>query len=170
MCDIAAGRAKTCDNLQGGVEELYFFNYIDDAFTVVANVCTAINVGLTDTYKYVIQGDGNTLTESNVSDKKVGTKVNTQTLVAQLKQVDSATNVELDALLAGEISAVYKDRNGQYRWIADKGFNVTSTAELVTGAARTDFNGYNVTLVAETLDMAPSLDETTVTAFLALVA
>lgn len=170
MCDIAAGRAKTCDNLQGGVEELYFFNNIDDAFTVVANVCTAINAGLTATYKYVIQGDGNTLTESNVVDKKVGTKVNTQTLVSQLKQVNSATNVELDKLLAGDISAVYKDRNNQYRWIADKGFNVTSTAELVTGAARADFNGYNVTLVSETLDMAPSLDASTVTAFLALVA
>jgi len=168
MCDIAAGRAKTCDNLQGGVEELYFFNNITDAFTVAANVCTAMNAGLTAAYKYVIQGDGNTLTESNVSDKKVGTKVNTQTLVAQLKQVNSATNVELDKLLAGDISAVYKDRNGQYRWIADKGFNVTSTAELVTGGARVDFNGYNVTLVAETLDLAPSLDASTVTAFLAV--
>ena len=170
MCDITKGRAKTCDNLQGGVEELYFFKYIPDAFTVAANVCTAMNVLVTASYKYVIQGDGNTLTESNVADKKVGTKVNTQTLVAQLKQVDSSTNVELDNLLAGDITAVYKDRNGQYRWIADKSFNVTSTAELVTGAARTDFNGYNVTLVAETLDMAPSLDAATVTAFLAVVA
>lgn len=169
MCDIAAGRAKTCDNLQGGVEELYFFKYIPDAFTVAANVATAMNAGLTAAYKYVIQGDGNTLTESNVVDKKLGTKVNTQTLVAQLKQVNSATNVELDKLLAGEVSAVYKDRNGQYRWVADKSFNVTSTAELVTGAARTDFNGYNVTLVSETLDMAASLDASTVTAFLAVV-
>lgn len=170
MCDIAAGRLKTCDNLQGGLEELYFFNNIVAPFTVAANVCTAMNAALTAAYKYVIQGDGNTLTESNVADKKVGTKVNTQTLVAQLKQVNSATNVELDKLLAGDISAVYKDRNGQYRWIADKGFNVTSTAELVTGAARTDFNGYNVTLVSETLDLAPSLDAATVTAFLAKVA
>ena len=169
MSDISAGRLKTDDFLQGGVREIYFFNYLDDAFTVSANVATAINASLTACYKYAIQGDGNTLTESVATDKKTGTKVNTQTLVAQLKQVNSATNVELDVLLQTDVSAVYKDYNGQYRFVAEYGFNVTSTAEAVTGGARTDFNGYNVTLVAETLNLAPSLDASTVTAFLALV-
>lgn len=170
MCDIASGRARTCDSLQGGVSEIYFFNYVKDAFGVVANVATSIDAGLTTVYKYEIQGDANTLTESVVVDKKTGTKVNTQTLVAQLKQVNSATNVELDKLLAGRVSAVYKDFNDQYRAIALDGFNVTATAELVTGGARTDFNGYNVTLVNEAKDLAPSLDASTVTAFIALVA
>jgi len=170
MADIAAGRLRTDDNLQGGVEEIYFFNYVAGAFTVTANVATAIDSGLTAVYKYEIQGDGNTFTESNVVDKKTGTSVNTQTLVAQLKQVNSATNVELDKLLQGRNSAVYKDSNDQYRWIALKGFNVTSTGELVTGGARADFNGYNVTLVAEQKGYSPSLDASTVTALLALVA
>ena len=169
MSDISAGRLKTDDNLQGGIREIFFFNHLDKAFTVSANVATAIDSGLTAVYKYAIQGDANTFSESNAVDKKTGTKVNTQTLVAQLKQVNSETNVELDILLAGEISAVYKDYNGQYRWIADRSFNVTSTAELVSGGARTDFNGYNVTLVSETKDLASSLDASTVTAFLALV-
>ena len=170
MSDISAGRLKTDDFLQGGVREIYFFNFLDDAFTVSANVATGINASLTACYKYAIQGDGNTFTESVVTDKKTGTKVNTQTLVAQLKQINSATNVELDVLLQTDVSAVYKDYNGQYRWVAKNAFNVTSTAEAVSGGARTDFNGYNVTLVSETLDLAPSLDESTVTAFLALVA
>jgi hypothetical protein len=170
MSDIAAGRLRTDDNLQGGVETIYFFNYLDDAFTVTANVATAINASLTAVYNYDIQGDGNSLIESNVADKKTGTKVNTQTLVAQLKQVNSATNVELDVLLETRISAVYKDFNDQYRWIAIKGFNVTSTGELVTGGGRVDFNGYNVTLVAEQKGYSPSLDASTVTALLALVA
>jgi len=169
-CDIAAGRLRTCDNLQGGVEEIYFFNYLADAFTVSANVATAKSAGLTAAYKYEIQGDGNTLTESNLADKKTGNKVNTVTLVAQLKQVNSATNVELEKLLEGQNSAVYKDSNDQYRWVAIKSFNVTSTAELVTGGAKADFNGYNVTLVAEQKGFSPSLDASTVTAFLGIVA
>lgn len=168
-CDISAGRARACDNLQGGVEEIFFFNYVADAFTVSENVASAINAALTVVYKYEIQGDGNTLTESNLADKKTGNKVNTVTLVSQLKQINSATNVELDKLLEGKVSAVYKDFNDQYRFVAVKGFNVTSTAELVTGGARADFNGYNVTLVAEQKGFSPSLDEATVTAFLALV-
>ena len=170
-CDIAIGanRDKVCNNLQGGNEEFYFFNYIDDAFTVVAGEATTVNVGLTAAYKYVIQGDGNTFTQSSVTDAKVGTKVSTQTLVGQLKQVNAATNVELDKLASGTIAGVIKDRNGVYHWFAKDSVNVTSTIEAVTGGARTDFNGYNVTLVAETLELAPILDAATVTAFLALV-
>tara|TARA_R110000796_G_scaffold97429_1_gene204405 strand:+ start:4462 stop:4983 length:522 start_codon:yes stop_codon:yes gene_type:complete len=170
-CDIAIGanRAKVCNNLQGGNEEFYFFNYIDNAFTVVAGQATAVAAGLTVAYKYVIQGDGNTFTQSSVTDTKVGTKVNTQTLVGQLKQINAPTNVELDKLASGTIAGVIKDRNGVYHWFAKDSVNVTATIEAVTGAARTDFNGYNVTLVAETLDLAPILDAATVTAFLAIV-
>ena len=169
MSDITSGRARTDDYLQGGVREIYFFNYINDAFTVAANVATAMNSGLTVAYKYVIQGDGNTLTENNVSDKKIGTKLNTQTLVAQLKQINSASNVQLDLMLEGQNSAVILDWNGQYRWIAENGFNVTATADAVTGGARNEFNGYNVTLVSQTLRLAPILDSSTVTAFIAIV-
>ena len=172
-CDIAIGanRGKVCDNTQGGVKNVYFFNFVDSAFTLTARVATALD-GLTGqtVYKYVVEGDGNTFTENSVADKKTGTKVNTQTLVAQLKKIDSATSIELDKLLSGKNSAVIEDYNGTYRWIAEDSFNVTSTAEAVTGGARVDFNGYNVTLVAETLETSPTLDATTVTAFLALVA
>ena len=124
MSDISAGRLKTDDFLQGGVREIYFFNYLDNAFSILANEAYAINSSLTACYKYAIQGDGNTLTESVVTDKKTGTKVNTQTLVAQLKQVNAASNVQLDILLQTDVSAVYKDYNGQYRFIAEYGFSI----------------------------------------------
>lgn len=172
MCDIAIGanRDKACNNGQGGTSEFYFFNYVDNAFDVTNGEATALN-GLTGqtVYKYVIEGDGNPYTQNSVTDAKVGTKVNTQTLVGQLKKIDAATNVELDKLASGNIAGVVKDRNGKYHWFAQDGVNVTSTIEAVTGGARADFNGYNVTLVAETLELAPILDSATVTAFLALV-
>ena len=172
-CDlaIAANRTKPCDNTQGGTSEFYFFNYVDDAFTVTAGEATALSglVGQT-VYKYEIEGDGNPFTQNSVTDKKVGTKVNTQTLVGQFISIDAATNVELDKLNSGKIAGVVKDRNGKYHWFAKDGVNVTATIESVTGGARTDFNGYNVTLVAETLELAPVLDSATVTAFLLLVA
>lgn len=172
-CDIAIGanRGKVCNNNQGGVKNVYFFNFVDNAFTLTGRVATALDgLALATVYKYVVEGDGNTFTENSVTDAKVGTKVNTQTLVAQLKKVDSATNIELDKLASGQISGVIEDYSGNYRWFAEDSVNVTSTVEAVTGGARTDFTGYNVTLVAETLELAPTLDATTVTAFLALVA
>ena len=171
-CDIAIGanRLQPCTILQGGNEEFYPFNFITDAFTVTAGIATALNVALTVAYKYEIAGDGNTLTQSSVSDYKAGTSVVTQTLVNQLKQVDGVTNVELTKLAQGKISGVLKDGNGVYHWVGhENGFNVTRTVEAVSGGARADFNGYNVTLVAENKDLAPTLDAATITAFLAIV-
>ena len=172
-CDIAIGanRTKPCDNTQGGTSEFYFFNYVDNAFTVTAGQATALD-GLTGAtvYKYEIEGDGNPFTQNSITDKKVGTKVNTQTLVGQLLAIGASSNVELDKLNSGKIGGVVKDRNNNYHWFAKDSVNVTATIEAVTGGARTDFNGYNVTLVAETLELAPILDSATVTAFLALVA
>lgn len=173
MCDVAIGQGRTCRGKgQGGLaNEVYFFNYVTDAFTLTDGVATALD-GLTGeaVYKYVIMGDANIFTESIVSDHKTGSKVNTQTLVTQLFSQDSATSVELDKLAAGKIAGVVIDNNGKYRWFAEDSVNVTSTVEAVSGGARADVNGYNVTLVAETLNSAPELDATTVTAFLELVA
>ena len=169
-CDIAIGanRGRVCDNLQGGNTRIYFFNYIDNAFTVAAGVVTAINVALTVVYEYVVEGDANTFTQSVATDKKTGTKVNTQTLVGQLKALNAATNIELDKLASANIGAVVKDRNGKFYWFAKDGVNVTATIEALTGGAATDFSGYNVTLVAETLELAPVLDSATATALVAL--
>lgn len=168
-CDISAPRAKQCDTSQGGVEEYYHFNWIEDAFTVTAGIATAMNVALVNAYKYVVEGDGNTFESTGIADKKNGTRVYTQTVVAQLKQIDGATSVELDTLMAGKVSSVRKDRNGKYWWIADESYNVTSTVQEVTGGARVDFNGYNVTLVAESKRPAIELDSATVAAFLLIV-
>ncbi len=171
-CDIAIGanRDKVCTTSQGGNEEFYPFNFIEDAFTVVDGIATAMNAALTVAYKYTINGDGNTLTQSKLADFKTGTSVVTETLVNQLKQVDGATNVELEKVAEGNISGILKDRNGLYHWVGhENGFNVTRTIEAVSGGARTDFNGYNITLVSENKTFAPILDASTTSAFLAIV-
>ena len=171
-CDIAIGanRLQPCTNLQGGNEEFYPFNFVADAFTVVGGIATALSASLTVAYKYEIAGDGNTLTQSSVSDYKTGSSVVTQSLVNQLKKVDGASNFELTKLAQGKNSGILKDRNGVYHWVGhENGFNVTRTIEAVSGGARADFNGYNVTLVAENKVLAPTLDAATITAFLAIV-
>lgn len=171
-CDIAIGanREKVCTTSQGGNEVFYPYNFIADAFTVVDGVATAMDAALTTAYQYTIEGDGNTFTDSLAADFKTGTSVYTQTLVMQLKQVESATSLELERAAQGNISGILKDRNGVYHWVGhENSFNVTRTVEAVSGGARTDFNGYNVTFVAENKAKAPTLDTATVAAFLAIV-
>jgi len=171
-CDIAIGvnQEDVCNNLQGGNEEFYPFAFLDDAFTVVDGVATAMNVALTVAYKYVSNSDTNTFTDILLADAKTKSSIVTQTLVYQLYKVDGATNFELAKLAQGKHSGILKDNNGVYHWVGhEAGWNVSRQVEALTGGARTDVNGYNMTMIAENKDFAPTLDAATVTAFLAIV-
>ena len=168
-CDITTGRARVCKQSLGGQSTLYIYNYDgDDAFTIVAGECTAIDASLTTVFAFELEGDGNTLEESLVSDRNTSTTVNTQTLTTILKQVDAATGANLNLLAYGYPQFVVKDRNGVYSACAlDDGadFTVVQT----TGGAKTDLNGYTLTGVSTTGSLSPKLDSATITAFLALV-
>ena len=167
-CDITIGRDRACKDGLGGNSTLYLYNELADAFTVLGGEATAMNVLLTAAFAFPLEGDGNTLEQSMVSDRNTGTKVNTQTLTVMLKNMDAATNAQFNLLAAGYPQAVVVDRNGNHHAIGlDDGIDFTVLAS--TGAAKTDMNGYTLTGIATTTDIAPLLDEATVTAFEAVV-
>ena len=167
-CDITIGRLRPCKDGLGGVKALYLYNGLEDAFTVVDGEATAMNVALTAAYKYELEGDGNPLEQEMVSDRNTGTTVNTQTLTTVLKKMDAPTNDEFKKLAAGYPQAVVEDRNGNFIAVGlDDGIDFT--VALTTGGAKTDLNGYTLTGVATTGELAPLLDDATKTAFLAIV-
>ena len=167
-CDITAGRVKACKQNLGGLGRLFLFNYVADPFTVSAGVATAINPDLTEVFEYEIEGDGNNVSESFVSDRNTGTSVNTQTTTIVLKKIDATTSAQLNLLTYGFPMAVVKDRNGIYHAIGiDDGIDFTVVQS--TGGAKTELNGYTLTGVSTTGALSPKLDSATVSAFLALL-
>jgi ribosomal protein L6P/L9E len=167
-CNITTGRAKACKEFQGGVQSLYLFNFLENAFTVVDGEATAINPLLTEVFEYKVEGDGQTLVENMVSDRNTSTTVNTQTITAMLKGIDADTSAELNLVAKGYPMAVVKDRNGVYHAVGlDDGIDFT--IDQATGGAKTDMNGYTITGVSTTGSLSPKLDSATITAFLALV-
>jgi ribosomal protein L6P/L9E len=167
-CNITTGRAKACKEFQGGVQSLFIFNFLENAFTVTAGEATAINALLTEVFEYKVEGDGQTLVENMVSDRNTGTTVNTQTITAMLKGIDAETSAELNLVAKGYPMAVVKDRNGVYHAVGlDDGIDFT--IDQATGGAKTDMNGYTITGVSTTGSLSPKLDSATITAFLALV-
>ncbi len=168
-CDATKGRVRICKESLGGQGKLYLYNSLEDPFTIVAGVATAMNASLTVAYEYELEGDLNTLVENMVSNRNTGTTVNTQTLVTTLKKIDAATSAEMNLLAKGFPQAVVKDRNGIYHAIAvDDGIDFM--VDQVTGGAKTDLNGYTLTGVSTTGALSPKLDTDTTTAFLAVVA
>jgi ribosomal protein L6P/L9E len=167
-CNITTGRAKACKEFQGGVQSLFIFNFVENAFTVADGEATAINPLLTEVFEYKVEGDGQTLVENMVSDRNTGTTVNTQTITAMLKGIDAETSAELNLVAKGYPMAVVKDRNGVYHAVGlDDGIDFT--IDQATGGAKTDMNGYTITGVSTTGSLSPKLDSATITAFLALV-
>ena len=169
MCElIAANRGRKCNASNGGSAEFYPYNFVEDAFTVVDGVATAVNSSLTEVFKYEIKGDANIFNAPLTGDENTGTSLCLQNLVLQLHTIDSTTSFELTKMTQGRISGVLKDKNGLYHWVAENGFK-TFIADPTTGGAAADFNGYNITATAESKTLPALLDEDTVTAFLALV-
>jgi len=167
-CDLTAGRAKACKQGLGGLGKLYLFNFVEDPFTVVAGVATAINPLLTTVFEYELEGDGNNVSESLVPDRNTGTSVNTQTSTFVLKKIDATTSAQMNLLAYGFPMAVVKDRNGIYHAIGiDDGIDFTVVQS--TGGAKAELNGYTLTGVSTTGSLSSKLDTATVTAFLALI-
>lgn len=168
-CDITTGRERQCKTSLGGAKKVWFYNYVEDPFTVASGEATAINPLLTEVFEFEIEGDGNTLDQNFIGERQNGTSVNTQTLTAIFKKQDAVSSANFDKLVKGQPQAVVQDRNGNYHALGiDDGMDVTITAS--TGGAKTDLNGYTVVATATTGDLAPMLDSATVTAFLTLVA
>ena len=145
------------------------FNFLEDPFTVVAGEATGMNVLLTAAYEYQLEGDLNTFVQDGVTDRNTGTTVVTQTTTAVLKQISADDSAQMNLLAKGYPMAVIKDRNDNYHAIGiDDGidFNVNAS----TGGVKTDLNGYTLVGTSTVGDIAPLLDSTTVTAFLAVVA
>lgn len=167
-CDITQGRTKGCKNAIAGTSKVYFFNNVENPFTVVDGVATAINPLLTEVFQYDLVGDGNNLVQSMVGDRNTGTSPNTQTLTLALNKITKEDNNQFNLLVYGYPQAVVKDRMGNYHIVGITD-GIDFTVSPTTGGAKADFNGYNITGVATESQLAPIMDEDTVTAFLELV-
>lgn len=168
-CDVTAGRSKPCKSHLGGASKLFIFNYLEDAFTLLAGEATAMNVLLTEAFEYDLTGDGQVLVEDMVSDRSAGTTVNTQTITALTQGIDALASNELKLLAYGRVSAIVKSNDGNYHLVGDTDgvdFSINST----TGTTQAEFNGYTITGTSIENKLSPILDAATVTAFELVVA
>ena len=167
-CDITNGRDKSCKNAIAGTSKVFLFNDIENPFTVVEGIVTAVNPLLTDVFQYDLIGDGNTFVQSLASDRNTGTSINTQTLTLVLPKIRKEDTHQFNLLAYGYPKAVVLDRMGNYH-VVGISEGIDFLVAPTTGGAKADFNGYNLTGTSMESQIAPILDSSTATAFLALV-
>lgn len=170
MCLITSGRnIPACKDSIGGLKNAFLINFVEDSFTVTDGEATAINVNITEVFKYGLRNDGNNFSESVVSDKNTGTTTNTQTLTLALPKLDKDTAFQIDLMSKGRPVIVVQDKNDNYKVVGiSEGCDLTGSG-LDSGGARSDFNGANLTFTAIESAVAPFLDSATITALEALI-
>jgi len=164
-CDIANGRLEVCKDAVGGLDAIYFINYGIDASSDLSYNITNTDVidavsGVSSLYKYELKGT-NSFTQVVTSSRENGTSFVEQTLSVQLKKQDIATHKTVKLLSYGRPHIVVRTRNNQYFLAGlERGMELT-TANVESGTAMGDFNGYTLTFVGMEKIPANFLDCTT---------
>jgi hypothetical protein len=167
-CGLTSGRTEPCRDAIGGLKAVYFLDFIEDSFTIVAGEATAINAAVTEVFKYELLADGNTFVQNFTADASAGTSIYEQVLTSVLKKQDKETANELALIVKARPIVVVQSRDGDYRIVGISDGTV-ATGDIQSGGTKADFSGYNLTLTATEVLPAPTLDATTVTALIALV-
>jgi hypothetical protein len=167
-CVLTSGRTEPCRDAIGGLKNAYLIDYIADSFTIVAGEATAINVAVTECFKYELLADGNSLVETMTADANNGTTTYEKVLALALKKQDVASQNELFLVAKGRPVVVVEDRMGNFKLVGIEDGTV-ATGDIQSGGAKADFNGYNLTLTATESQPSAYLDSATQTALLALV-
>ena len=167
-CPITSGRTEACNDSIGGLDAFFAVPYIANGFTILDGEVTALDVSITEAFKYELRADANIQTSDGVSDENTGVSLFTETLVVALKKQDSETNVQVNLLQQGLHYIIGVSKNGDYQLMGSLDGARVTASNISSGGARSDFNGYNLTFTAFSRMPSPFLDQSTVTALLAI--
>jgi len=149
-CDLTLARTEPCKDVVGGIDKVYFVNYIDGIVSTLTYDMTNTDVidaisGTPSAYSYEVK-DACSFTQNIQSDRSTGTTVFEQVLELTLKKLSVADHKELKLLVWGRPHVIVLDNNGNYFMCGlEHGMEVTG-GTIVTGSAMNELSGYTLTL------------------------
>ena len=149
-CSLTLGRQEVCKESIGGLQGVYFINYVTGSFTETA-AQTATPSGLLTgvpsgsiLYYYELKGNS-AYTETVNTSRENGTTFFNQELVLNLKKLTNEMTTQLKLMAYGRPQIVVWTNNGDALLVGEKeGADVTAGA-IQTGGAMGDLYGYSVT-------------------------
>lgn len=155
-----SGLARDCSTSLGGIVEAYIANQEDVTSVVVSsNMISQVTMTTSKKFKkYSFSRNTGSLTSNYTIDAATGVRYVVSDLVLQFNRMETAKRVELTALAQNDLVVIVKDANGKFWYL---GYNEpvnASTGDGQTGTARTDRNGYSVTLQDYSHEMPYEVD------------
>jgi len=155
-CNLSTGRQEVCKESIGGIQGVYFINYVTGSFgfaggatqstyqnTTPAALLTSVPSGSV-LYYYQLKGTS-AYTETVNSSRENGTTFFSQELVLNLKKLTNEMSTQLKLMAYGRPQIIVWTNNGDaFLTGLSLGMDVTA-GTIQTGAGLGDLYGYSVT-------------------------
>ena len=110
-CNLSAGRQEVCKESIGGIQGVYFINYVTGSFTKNGSgEVTAVPSGST-LYYYQLKGSS-AYTETVTTSRDNGTTFFSQELVLNLKKLTNEMTTQLKLMAYGRPQIIVWTNNG----------------------------------------------------------
>lgn len=150
-----AGLTNDCSPSMGGIVAAYIANFADvTAKTLTSDVVSAITLASGAYFhKYTFPRNLGSLSSNYTIDETTGANFVVSDLVLSFTKMETKKRVEIAALAQGELVVVVEDANGKKWFLGYDAPVKASAADGLTGTARSDRNGYDITLQDNSLSL-----------------
>ena len=150
-CALTKGFTLGCKDGIGGIKEIYLTEFSNKAtLTETSGVITAFTLSAGKQFwKYELPDNTSSLIETINTNLQNGTTFYSQVVNFILNKLQTAIRNEMKLVAQARLMIIILDRNGTY-WLIGKsiGANLTE-GSAVTGLAKGDLTGYNMSVLAE---------------------
>lgn len=149
-----AGIINDCAANMGGIKEVYLANKADVTVTVTSNKVTAITMASTAKFhKYQFRPNTSSMSSNYQVNQENGVAYVQTDLQMVFNRMETTKRVEVVAMAQGELCALVRDCNGLLWFLGYDAPLLLSAGDGLTGTARSDRNGYSVTLQDNSLEL-----------------
>ena len=143
-----AGLARDCSPSMGGIKRVLLANRTDVAsITISSNKVTAITMESSKKfYEYNFKPGTSSMASNYQVNVENGVAYVQTDLQMIFNRMQTTARVEVMAMAAADLYAIVEDNNGLYWMLGMDEPLILSAGDGLTGTARTDRNGYSVTL------------------------
>ena len=133
----------------GGIKRAWIANYDDVAsVTVTTNKITGITMQSSKTFKeFAFRKGTSSFTSTLNVDPANGVSYVSTEINLVFSKMETVKRVEVAALAVGELAIIVEDMNGILWYFGKEEPVVASAGDGQSGVARTDRNGYSITLM-----------------------
>jgi hypothetical protein len=162
------GRKDVCSNLIGGVSKVYLMDYVKypkQRIELNADKTQLLSFPITIIYEVELRTD--TAYDQQLNNEE-GSISYEQSIELALKKDSVQTLREVRTLAKKDLRLIVQDRNGNLQIMGLYNGVRLSSYNRVTGGAKGDFNGYNVTFEAQEPMISPFIGSLNDTGFIEL--